>query len=192
MFVKDSISQMVRGVFLSIGLLLAYNTTSCVGLAYMSGQKIDPELQPYVNMFLKEAHKNGYDLDLKELAMHIVYFRDPRESNDNIYTVAITYPEFYMGNPYIVFLPSSWYAMNRIQRELVVSHELAHAILGSNHYNGYTFLNGVPAKASIMNWIIINPLIFIRNRDYYYKELFTLEVDSATVRKFLKQPALAE
>ena len=164
---------------------------SCQNLAYaFSAQKIDPELRPYIDTIVKEAKDRGYDLDVSGLSAHIVGFAESETNEDGrkFSIIGMCYPEYFLGNPYIVILPETWKDMRPVKREALVFHEFFHCIMGADHTTDMVQMrDGSVVEASIMSPVIPEAYTLWRHREYYIDELFKYHVDKTVVWQYLKK-----
>lgn len=164
---------------------------SCQSLAYaFSAQKIDPELKPYIDTIVKEAGNRGYDLDISNLSIHIVGFAESEinEGGRKLSVIGMCYPEYFLGNPYIVILPGAWKEMHPAKREALVFHEFFHCIMGADHTDDMAVMrDGSVVEASIMSPVIPEAYTLWRHREYYIDELFKYHVDKTAVLRYLKR-----
>jgi hypothetical protein len=125
---------------------------------------IDPNFQEYVDRFLAEASARGISIDIKRLKV---------SSGDTL-----TYSCGY-GNPMDVVISSNcWQTYNDINKELLLFHELGHAVLNRPHDNS-TLLNG-----DFKSMMCSTPHTYLYNettperREYYLDELFNPHIAS--------------
>ena len=138
-----------------------------LGLFSCNKEKIDTPLQIYVDNFFIEAEKRGIQLSRKKL--EVVF-------NDDLSSCGIGYSDFNeKGKRRVEINMNSfcWQEKSTIQKELLMFHELGHAILERGHDNR-KLPNGM--FASIMTEGDIQHGLYteysLELRDYYLNELF--------------------
>lgn len=151
-------------------LLLIFVLSSCSKDKIKPGY-IEPDFQEYVDRFVEEGARLGVEVDVRELT---VEFGNPA---NNFCGQA---PNFYSDDPpYVIIDNSCWARYEDLERELLMFHELGHAILKRPHLNR-RMPNGV--YASIMtNHQSLTHLyneFFLAKKPYYMEELFLENVPS--------------
>lgn len=139
----------------------------------LPGPMINDELQPYVDRFYDEAETRGFSL-----AQNI----DALIADDVVPCGQGHSPDFngMFDKPTIIIRESCWENLNDVAREILVFHELGHALLNRIHIegilpNGHTksiMCAGVDFDCSDMPDYFSCP----DYRDYYIDELFDEEV----------------
>lgn len=127
---------------------------------------IDPNLQPYLEMFQLEAKNQNYPLQIPDL---VVMFGPTRseEAPMRIGYCANTWPRT------IVIDRESFEAMSLPYREMLMFHEFGHCLLNRPH-DIECRIEEYPCTTprSIM-YPNISAKDYLENRAYYMKELFT-------------------
>jgi len=147
--------------FLSKISLLAIIFISC------NKEKIDIELQTYVDDFFFEADKRNMNLSRKNLT--VVF-------NENINSCGIGYSDFEGKGKRRVEINMSfscWQVLSDIQKEILIFHELGHAILERGHKNEKLpngMFTSLMAEGDILNGLYTE--FSLELRDYYIDELF--------------------
>ena len=155
----------MKTVYISLLLLL----TSC----YSS--EVDTVFTPYVDKFFIEAEKQGMHLDMGKWS---IKFGKPEGALGlTVYSRKV-----------IIINKDDWKILNETRRELLIFHELGHAILNRKHLTGMiphepdtTYVNGrnficTAKPISIMvpsaGGILYGGGHYHNEYDYYMKELF--------------------
>ena len=140
----------------------------------LPGPMIDDELKPYVDRFYDEAEIRGISL-----AQNM----DALIADDVMPCGQGHSPEFngMFDRPTIIIRESCWESLNNVAREILVFHELGHALLNRIHIDGILpnghsrsiMCAGVDFDCSDMPDYLSCP----DYREYYVDELFDLDID---------------
>lgn len=123
---------------------------------------VPAELQPYVDLFVKEAYKRGQDVSVSHLTMMFTHSYD-----DKPILATCTY-----ADNVIRIGKAFWDWAGPTTREQVVFHEFGHCLLGRDHDNGSTFRNNEYIPKSIMSQYLFPEYYYATYRTYYLNELF--------------------
>ncbi len=126
--------------------------------------KIDPRAKEYVDLFYFEAEKRGLNLDKSKLTLQFtneLVLDDGREYGGRGW------------NHFVEISEKSWEGYDQYEREVLIFHELGHAILARRHFD-VTFNTGSPV--SIMHSRVIGPFKMYRNESLYKKEYYLDEL----------------
>lgn len=135
-------------------------------------EPIEAELAPYIDRFVEEANKRGHRLNLEDMEAYIV---PEIVSNGTILCGQGFAPVFGDSFRGIAISGLCWSELDESGREILVFHELGHALLERQHRN--TIL-GIGRKQSIMfsgsNCVIEDSYDLCQTelRSYYLDELF--------------------
>lgn len=88
---------------------------------------IDPEVQPYLDLFIEEAGLRGMEIHIEEYALSISIEQIDREN------VAGQCTQASGSYNYIIIDPVYWRAYTEMSREALLFHELGHCILERGH-----------------------------------------------------------
>lgn len=135
-----------------------------------ASQGVNAELSSYIKEFENEAKKRGADIDLENLEALIV---DTIEFSRPVCGLGATFEFMDRGFPQILIDRNCWDSYNSSTKEILVFHELGHAILGRNHINSYLPDGYIPK--SIMNTTLGFGFESSKMRDYYIDELFDIK-----------------
>jgi len=115
---------------------------------------VDPEFEPYVELFLDYANIPSINVDM--------YFNN---QSGNVIGVCKT-----RGNEKKIEIDGVWwYSASELDREILIFHELGHCVLGQGHRN-YTLSDG--CRGSVMDEYHIGAYCYEKHYDYYLEELF--------------------
>lgn len=144
--------------------------------------RVDPEAQPYLNSFVREANSRGYYPDTSELTIKLV----PQKSEKIFYgdkDNALAYCEMpVLGIKAKDYIPAFgqlievsedyWNAVNTVNREATIYHELGHCILHRDHISTTTQSIFGVRPVSIMYPYNFPDLYFYFYKKDYVNELF--------------------
>ena len=127
---------------------------------------IDPEVQPYLDMFIGEAAVRGLEIKIEEYALSITIEQIDRAN------VAGQCTQAEGSYNHIVIDPAYWRGYTELNREALVFHELGHCLLDRSHLDdqdeyGYCISlmeSGAGACTRVYT---------AENRDKYLDELFS-------------------
>lgn len=131
--------------------------------------QIDPEFQEYVDRFVDEANQRGVTVDVSRLNME---FEEGYIERDG--TIYCGYANNFgtSGTPDVDISTTCWEFDDPVRREILIFHELGHAILDRAHVN--TLLPSL-GKRSIMHpslGVDIYSQYTPEKREWYLDELF--------------------
>jgi hypothetical protein len=147
-------------------VLIALVGTGCQPrLEQQKTYSVASEFQPYVDLFVVEAKNQHRYLNIDDL---IVEFTDSL-NNSTTLGQAITAPR---ATPRIRINASSWAYLVNADREQLMFHELAHAILGRDHNDYFCNYGGYIVECSVMSSYQFSSGRYQMFRSYYMSELF--------------------
>lgn len=115
---------------------------------------VDPEFEPYVEMFLDHANISSINVDM--------YFND---LTGNVIGVCKT-----RGSEKKIEIDIMWWSSaSELDREIVIFHELGHCVLGQGHRN-FRLSDG--CRGSIMDEYHIGAYCYDKHYDHYIGEMF--------------------
>jgi len=169
------IDFLIKGRFLLMFILLATVYVACSeDPAEESNESIEValEFQKYVDRFIDEGLKRGYEIDFSDTGLSIQFGSALPEDAAGVCSELGTGTS---GSHEIEILKSYWEQLTDIQKERLIFHELGHCELSRPHDNS-VFSNGdwksimrgaplPPDKTPIVNYTGTR-------RDYYIDELF--------------------
>lgn len=131
--------------------------------------RIDPEFQEYVDRFVDEGRKRGVTVDVSRLNME---FEEGYVERDG--TIYCGYANNFgtSSTPDVDISTTCWEFYDPVRREILIFHELGHAILDRAHVN--TLLPSL-GKRSIMHpslGVDIYSKYTLEKREWYLDELF--------------------
>ncbi len=137
----------------------------------VSNINVDEAFEPYVNSFIQEGAKRGYDIDFSDTGLSIVF--------GNIVNASASCTEIAghdSGSHQILVNKDAWHTLNDSLRERLIFHELGHCELNRVHRNDKfedgswkSIMRGDPLSEADEKLPI--PYFGFR-KDYYINELF--------------------
>lgn len=133
---------------------------------------IDPALQPYIERFLEEANKRGHTFSLDDVQAFLL----PQVADEGIRICGLGYaPKFGDKVRRIDIDQLCWEFSNDAEREILVFHELGHALLDRTH-NDWKLPNGrnrsIMFAGEFCDIYASYQDCQLELRDYYIDELF--------------------
>jgi hypothetical protein len=134
---------------------------------------IDASFIPFVERFINEGAKKGFDIDLASRNITIQFIEIDQQNVSGM----CSYDGHFHND--ITIDITFWKAASDLEKEFILFHELGHCYLYRAHRSG-AFQNGI--CTSIMRGA--DPGCYdaytLTNRDYYINELFSLTNDRTT------------
>ncbi len=151
---------------LSLALILTFS--GCLGCAVEQHKKsyeVDPILEPYVQKFEVLSRTYGRPTEVDDLQ---AVFTNEFDGSD-----ILGMAEFGPGTPVIKINASEWPLLTSAEKEILVFHELGHAILGRDHNNREDCRDqGIVLPCSVMNEYLIWDWFYLNHEPFYHNELF--------------------
>jgi hypothetical protein len=125
---------------------------------------VEPELQPYLDLFTQEAGYRGRSVDYSHLSVRFESLAELDEPNAYVLGQCDT-----TGHQDMIKIdPNRWQNLGPGSREELMFHELGHCVLGRPHCDPPP---GV-SRLSIMDTYIGSDYDYLNNRQRYVNELF--------------------
>lgn len=134
---------------------------------------VDPELRPYVDQFLCAAEERGLSPDLNALTME---FTDGYVTVDNQSFCGYAWNFGQEGPPWIQIGRICWNEYTEEEREILVFHELGHALLQRFHHNQRLPSGSFASLMNSLHTVGVYDNFTLQKRSYYLDELFAGEV----------------
>lgn len=148
---------------LSLLLIMTFIVGCGPGFVPAKHYEVDPQLQPYVDIFIQEAATRGKHYTIDNLLM---FFTDD-------YNVTQILGSCEYSITPIVRINRQFFAnASAANKEQVAFHELGHCILNREHDTRTIIYAGVTIPKSIMSPSLFNEYYYITYRTYYLDELF--------------------
>jgi len=133
---------------------------------------IDEALLPHAEQFVAEAARRGMDVDLDELTLvfnNVMIEVDSQSFCGYTHTLGTEAP------PYVEISRPCWDAYSDQQREILVFHELGHALLQQRHRNERLPSGSLASLMNSLNTFSVYDKFTLPKREYYLDELFLEE-----------------
>lgn len=130
---------------------------------------VDAELIPYLQRFVEEAAQRGVNVEWKELGL---VFQEGMVVVDNQSFCGYTFTLGTDRPPYIEIARPCWKDYTEDQREILVFHELGHALLQRYHHNDRLPNGSLASLMNSLNTISVYDKFTPSKREYYLDELF--------------------
>ncbi len=158
----------VRIFLISSGLLLVLMYLSHPRKVDLSG--VDGELRPYVDQFLCAAGERGWQLDLSELRME---FTDGYVTVDSQSFCGYAWNFRKEGPPFVQIARVCWDEYSVEEKEILVFHELGHALLQRPHTNKRLPSGSFASLMNSLHTVGVYDDFTMQKRSYYLDELFS-------------------
>lgn len=135
----------------------------------LSSGEIDVSLAPYARRFAEEAKKRGVPVDFSALTL---VFTDEMIEVDGQSFCGYAFNFKAEGPPYVEIARSCWDDYTDEQREILVFHELGHALLQRPHHNDYLPSGSLASLMNSVHTVGVYDSYTLVKRDYYLDELF--------------------
>lgn len=124
------------------------------GFRAINHGQVDPEFQPYVDLFMEYANLP---------VIHVDMYFNPQSGN----VIGVCYKR---GNDRKVEIDVEWWdKAGELDREILIFHELGHCVLEKPHTN-FDLEDG--CGGSVMNEYHIGAYCYDKHYDHYIEELF--------------------
>lgn len=137
-----------------------------------SPEEIDEALLPHAEQFVAEATKRGVDIDLDDLTL---VFNDAMIEVDSQSFCGYTHTLGTDAPPFVEISRPCWEAYSGQQREILVFHELGHALLQQRHRNDRLPSGSLASLMNSLNTFSVYDKFTLPKREYYLDELFLEE-----------------
>ena len=130
-------------------------------------QSSNPVFNEYIDKF--EAHGRIYLKDPNFKVGNIpINFLDPEEGR--VQGICTQYSD---GSKEIIIRKEWWESASKKYHESLIFHELGHCRLGRDHRDEeYEDSDKKPRKLSLMNGVLVEPVVFEKTETVYLRELF--------------------
>jgi len=132
-------------------------------------EQVDISLASYARRFAEEARERNVSVDLSDLTL---VFTDEMIVVDGQSFCGYAFNFNSDSPPYVEIARSCWEEYSDEQREILVFHELGHALLQRAHHNDYLPSGSLASLMNSVNTVSVYDSYTLVKRAYYLDELF--------------------
>lgn len=145
-----------------LGLSATCVFSSCAPINHNYALNVPKSIMPYVLQFELQAVLHGRNLRITDLTIQL-------ENEMPGDAIGLCYSGTNAASPKIVLAKWYWNMASKMEKEVLLFHELGHCVLHLEH-NNETNIEGMPE--SIMHYSVFDASYYEANRESYLKQLF--------------------